>query len=128
MQTPEFDHRNRIRGGARVHGREDVVENREAAGPLPEKPNGVAVDVRHDHACELRSLGRIIEVWPDIGPDVRLGRYGRDILSALRLVRSQRPRECRRDDRPQQQRDHRSQCKTGFAESSHGLFPLIQFV
>ena len=51
------DHRYRIRGGGRVLGREDVVEYREAAGPLPEERNGVAVDVRHDQARELRSLG-----------------------------------------------------------------------
>ena len=51
------DHRYCIRRGTRVLGREDVVKDREAAGPLPEKRNGVAVDVRHDQARELRSLG-----------------------------------------------------------------------
>ena len=50
------DHRHRVRGGGRVLGREDVVEDREAAGPLPEERDGVAVDVRHDKARELRAL------------------------------------------------------------------------
>ena len=51
------DHRYGVRGGWRVLGREDVVEYRKAAGPLPEERDGVAVDVGHHQPCELRSLG-----------------------------------------------------------------------
>ncbi len=53
------EHRHRIRGGGRVLGCEDVVEDREPVGPLPEERNGVTVDVRHHEACELRALGNV---------------------------------------------------------------------
>ena len=53
------EHRHGIRGGGRVLGREDVVEDCEAVGPLPEERNGVTVDVRHHEARELRALGNV---------------------------------------------------------------------